>query len=1014
MAVFLSTMVATPSPHSLLAFGDSWAWLGYPQLKAVMQSHGFETTLRAIPGTPAGYWALFKPDALVEAVDKANASHVYLSIGGNDFLEGLPLGINATILHAEMIISTIRILDRLFKARPQVQVYHFGYEILNWAGSAFCRVFGNAELKGPAPLFCPDTGNVTCMTHSQATWLQESFIGALSGHYTKQGISSYHGLNLLGTLQVAGGVAGARVGAPRWDAYSPSQFVRNETDSLGCVHLTPEGYSVLYTEFAKQLLETARHNEPPPGARATSPLMAAEREERELVGASQTEPHACRSNPQRRCLATRPIESLHACARHATRGKCLLFRRQDGCAWHVPTSVCVPAIPCHRRSAATCETELTTGRRAPWDATDNVCFLDAVRRVCRHSDECFGLGKSACEAAACQYEQRCTPHDMRRAPGPNVCKHVCRPMREPSPHSNTSAVTVDQVSSGGHTSGGQELPASGQRPTPKRDADSAMQASGPVVSTTSGSLRGIYTSSTEHDVAAFLGVPFAEAPVDDLRWAPPRGITWDGTLDATASGASCAQSAGYFLYEGCQGYTRGEGGCAGYSEDCLNMNIYTPAAALAQPAHATNQSRQSTTSRGGRAVMVWIHGGCFVSGSASGYDGAPLAATHDVVVAVVQYRLGAFGWLGGEALRTRDPSGSTGNWGLLDNIAALRWLHDNAAVFGGDPSRVTIFGESSGAGSISQLLGAKPAWPYFQQAILESGTASFWTYMMIETAQQSYARVLSRAGCETSAHKLPCLLAAASSGVTNAVASVPCRDGCTWAPTVDGVLVQGQPLALARAGQLRPNTPIISGFNLNDGATFVTGYPLSTRSMNRKSLEQYFSARFGEERVDELQKLFGVPEAFPGSPGLSRYFYAAQRCETDFSYACTALWLTAAAPKKSVWAYQFSEPTGGDGLSLHGAEIDYVFGTLTKPSAAQAKVSKSMMTYWANFAKAGDPNGGTRIQGQLLEWPAYDEKSGALINLTSSPSIASVPPDSFPGCSFFDAKWDFYSGCLPP
>ena len=210
----------------------------------------------------------------------------------------------------------------------------------------------------------------------------------------------------------------------------------------------------------------------------------------------------------------------------------------------------------------------------------------------------------------------------------------------------------------------------------------------------------------------FLGVPFAEAPLGNLRWAPPRRISggWNGILEATSFSARCQP----LIQEAtCLGYSRAEGGCAGNSEDCLSLNLFTPvAASQAVPSHA----------RRGKAIMFWIHGGCYGYGSASDpeYDGSLYAASHDVIVVTVNYRLGALGWLGHDALRSRDPlHGSTGNYGLLDNIEALRWVQRNGAAFGGDPARVTIFGESSGAGSVSQLLGVEASWGLYHQAILQ-------------------------------------------------------------------------------------------------------------------------------------------------------------------------------------------------------------------------------------------------------------------------------------------------------
>jgi len=412
--------------------------------------------------------------------------------------------------------------------------------------------------------------------------------------------------------------------------------------------------------------------------------------------------------------------------------------------------------------------------------------------------------------------------------------------------------------------------------------------------------------------------------------------------------------------------------------------------------------------------MVWIHGGCFVSGSASAgeYDGEYLASLHDVVVVSVQYRLAAFGWLADDLLRPRDPKGSTGNYGLLDNIAALRWIHSNIGAFGGEPGRVTIFGESSGAGSVGQLLGMPDAWPYFHQAIMESGTAPAWTYMDVKSAYGSFDKVKTASACDSASDVVACLLNADPGAIMGAVYTVPCRDGCNWAPVIDGVAVRGRTMELATAGLLRPNTPIIAGFNLNDGAMFVPGYPLEMGIMTDSVLQAYFAKRFGIERVQTLLDTFPVPGV--ASPWwLSRYFSSAQACETDFSYACTAQWFTTVASSSAngssqAFIYQFSELTSdGATLVLHGDEIYYVFGTLQNPSHQQASVVSMTMAYWTNCAKTGDPNG-----GQLQKWPAWD-KSGGLFNIRAQPSIDYVPHDTYNGCKFFHDNWDYYGGCLP-
>ena len=165
-------------------------------------------------------------------------------------LEGLTAGIDVFILYDEMMRNTKRILDSFFAAKPNVHVYHFGYEILDWSGSAYCEGFSSI-LQGSYPK-CADKTNVTCMTELQSTWLQTNFVDNLTETYKSNPF--YHGINLLGTLQVAGGVPGAAVGTPNPHKYSPSKYVRHESSIMwGCVHLTPAGYTALYTELAKHV-----------------------------------------------------------------------------------------------------------------------------------------------------------------------------------------------------------------------------------------------------------------------------------------------------------------------------------------------------------------------------------------------------------------------------------------------------------------------------------------------------------------------------------------------------------------------------------------------------------------------------------------------------------------------------------------------------------------------------------------------------------------------------------------
>jgi len=507
-----------------------------------------------------------------------------------------------------------------------------------------------------------------------------------------------------------------------------------------------------------------------------------------------------------------------------------------------------------------------------------------------------------------------------------------------------------------------------------------------VVETSTGPVQG----NQLEGVSEFLGIPFAQAPVDQLRWAPAEKMqSWNQIFQATEFSAACTQQSAYYAGKktACQGLTRGK--CLGYSEDCLTLNIWTP-----------NFKGPK------KAVLLWIHGGCYVSGSASDaeYNATKLAADQDVVVVSVQYRLGVFGFLGSPQIRQRDPKGSTGNYGLMDNIAALKWVQENIAEFGGDPTRVTIFGESSGAGSVSLLMGVKESWPYYQKAIMESGTGSFWSYITLEAAHSNWQQVLEATKCNSTSEDsvISCILSASSTVLTNAVQQIPCRDGCTWAPVLDGVFLRGTPVQQAKAGMLRPNTPSISGFNKNDGAMFVTGYPMSMVTMSQSSLDSYFSERFGEEQKTKLQELFPPVSS---SWWISKYFEAAQACETDFSYSCTAQWISSWSSPSFV--YKFSQPNS-QGLTLHGDEIPYIFGTLDSPSGPDIQVSQWMMQYWSNFAKTGDPNG-----GDLPQWPPWQAAPASLLNISNQPVLAEAPNDTWPGCSFFLPNWDFYSLCLP-
>src|SRR5690348_10697779 len=300
-----------------------------------------------------------------------------------------------------------------------------------------------------------------------------------------------------------------------------------------------------------------------------------------------------------------------------------------------------------------------------------------------------------------------------------------------------------------------------------------------LVETRRGRVRG----QAEAGLAVFRGLPYARPPVGPLRFAPPEPPpAWTGTRDATRFAPSASQNGALIGPVMSLGIGR-------TAEDCLYLNVWTPAA-----------------DRRRRPVMVWIHGGAFVLGSGSQmlYDGATLARRGDVVVVTINYRLGAFGFLRlCERFGQRLPA--TGNEGLLDQIAALEWVRDEIAAFGGDPGNVTLFGESAGAMSVATLLGTPRARGLFRRAILQSGAANF--VRSAERADAVTASLLERLGISrTDAPRLRDVPAAALLEAQQQVLLGGGSDGrmaLPFAPVVDGDLLAEHPLDAIRAGLSR-------------------------------------------------------------------------------------------------------------------------------------------------------------------------------------------------------------------
>ncbi len=481
-------------------------------------------------------------------------------------------------------------------------------------------------------------------------------------------------------------------------------------------------------------------------------------------------------------------------------------------------------------------------------------------------------------------------------------------------------------------------------------ADSAAAGTGAPLRIETGLIRG-KPDSTNRRVRAYLGIPFARPPVGELRWRPPQPARpWDGVRECATFGPACWQPA-FSLFP-----TRGP-----FSEDCLYLNVWAPLG----PASAK------------RPVMVWIHGGGFVTGSGSKphYHGARLAA-RGVVVVTINYRLGPFGFFAHPSLSAESPRGVSSNYGLLDQIAALRWVKRNIAAFGGDPNNVTIFGESAGAMSVCCLLVSPLARGLFHRAIAESGVAVGLKQRLKEraggqpSAEAVGKRIAARLGlsnAEQTAAALRAVPAEKLLKAANPKAGLFGKGTRMW-PCIDGYVLPDEPEKLFRSGRFHP-VPLILGVNADEGSVFVKGQLRPRRVFGYRLALRAFFGREGAKKVEAMYPAARDDEA------------AAQlsRVVTDSAFMAPTRRLArmlARAGRAPVYLYFFSRVSPAArfaGLgALHGAEIPYVFGWRRGRrgyNAADERLSEVMQAAWTRFARAGDPNG-----GDMPSWPAYSLK----------------------------------------
>ncbi|MCW1883526.1 carboxylesterase family protein [Luteolibacter flavescens] len=461
------------------------------------------------------------------------------------------------------------------------------------------------------------------------------------------------------------------------------------------------------------------------------------------------------------------------------------------------------------------------------------------------------------------------------------------------------------------------------------------------VRVTGGTIEG--STGTDASVRAFKGIPFAKPPVGELRWkAPQPAEAWDGVKKATTYAPGPIQESVLNLMLGAP---------TDFSEDCLYLNVWTPA-----------------KSAGERLpVMYWIHGGAFAMGSTSTpiYDGSQLTK-RGVVVVSVGYRLGAFGFLAHPELT---KEGGKGNFGLLDQIAGLKWVRENIAAFGGDPGCVTIFGESAGSVSVGLLATSPKAKDLFHRVIAQSGSS----FSPPKTANEAGHFVPTLQLAEVEGVKFLEKLGAKDIAAARALpAKKVLKGGFAPMPCIDADVVPMDSHTAFLRGEFN-DTPVMTGSNSDDGGMFALA---TTPGRFRET-----AATFGEH-ADKI--LAAYPHA-----KWSESSRAGKDAIRDICFAWPAwTWarLQSAHGKNKAFLYYYDHRNSPDKGADHGAEIAYIFGNVARSKPADRAMSDLVSSYWVNFAKTGDPNG-----PGLPEWTAFTGKSGKAMDLDAQPGMHPVP-----------------------
>jgi len=479
---------------------------------------------------------------------------------------------------------------------------------------------------------------------------------------------------------------------------------------------------------------------------------------------------------------------------------------------------------------------------------------------------------------------------------------------------------------------------------------------------------GLISGVAGHDeVRVFKGIPFAQPPVGGLRWRAPQAPShWEGVRKADEFGAICMQAAG------------GRGPAPKMSEDCLYLNVWTAAKGPGDR----------------RPVMVWLHPGGYTSGSGSSpaYDGEALAKK-GVVLVTINYRLGIFGFFSHPELTRESDRHASGNYAFMDQVAALQWVQKNIAAFGGDPKRVTVFGDSAGAASLSNLMGSPQAKGLFQRAIAESGAwlgLSVNRMRTLAEAEQTGVKTADALG----AHSLADLRAKSADEVLKA--------GRGGGPVIDGWFLPEDVGTIFAEGR-QNDVPILVGSNKDEGTFFIQ--PGGAERFIEQSRR-----RFGD-LADTFFKLY--PAGSDEEANASQL--AAFRDELGWVMRNWARLQTKTGKSKAYLYYFTHEPPVADGSprggrgsgATHGAEAQYVFENLlgNRPwTDLDHQLADTISSYWVNFATSGDPNGKS-----LPRWAPYDEKRNAR-PMVLEDQVEIGPEPNLSQLAFYQAVYDKVTG----